>query len=138
MLLTVVDSANPLDKDYVPDLETVNGFRVNRDALKPLENLLKASKENGTELKIKTAYVSYDEQEERFQSELQKMLQSSKYTTVRAEAEVLKTTPHGGQSESQTDCLLNLIFQIRVQRHFLSETALNTDSFRDIPKAKSQ
>ena len=57
MLLTVVDSANPLDKDYVPDLETVNGFRVNRDALKPLENLLKASKENGTELKIKTAYV---------------------------------------------------------------------------------
>ena len=88
MLLTVVDSANPLDKDYVPDLETVNGFKVNRDALKPLENLLKASKENGTELKIKTAYVSYDEQEERFHSELQKMLQSSKYTTVRAEAEV--------------------------------------------------
>lgn len=90
MLLTVVDSANPLDKDYVPDLETVNGFRVNRDALKPLENLLKASKENGTELKIKTAYVSYDEQEERFQSELQKMLQSSKYTTVRAEGGGLK------------------------------------------------
>ena len=27
MLLTVVDSANPLDKDYVPDLETVNGFK---------------------------------------------------------------------------------------------------------------
>ena len=72
MLLTVVDSANPLDKDYVPDLETVNGFKVNRDALKPLENLLKASKENGTELKIKTSYVSYDEQEERFQSELQR------------------------------------------------------------------
>lgn len=138
MLLTVVDSANPLDKDYVPDLETVNGFRVNRDALKPLENLLKASKENGTELKIKTAYVSYDEQEERFQSELQKMLQSSKYTTVRAEAEVLKTTPHGGQSSHRRDCLLNLIFQIRVQRHFLSETALNTDLFRDIPKAKPQ
>ena len=111
---------------------------MNRDALKPLENLLKASKENGTELKIKTAYVSYDEQEERFQSELQKMLQSSKYTTVRAEAEVLKTTPHGGQSESQTGLLVNLIFQIRVQRHFLSETALNTDLFRDIPKAKPQ
>ena len=138
MLLTVVDSANPLDKDYVPDLETVNGFRVNRDALKPLENLLKASKENGTELKIKTAYVSYDEQEERFQSELQKMLQSSKYTTVRAEAEVLKTTPHGGQSESQTGLLVEFDFQIRVQRHFLSETALNTDLFRDIPEAKPQ
>ena len=85
MLLTVVDSANPLDKDYVPDLETLNGFRVNSDALKPLENLLKASKENGTELKIKTAYVSYDEQEEKFQSELQKLVKSSKYTTVRAE-----------------------------------------------------
>lgn len=138
MLLTVVDSANPLDKDYVPNLETVSGFKVNKDAKKPLENLLKASKENGTELKIKTAYVSYDEQEERFQSELQKMLQTSKYTTVRAEAEVLKTTPHGGQSESQTGLLVEFDFQIRVQRHFLSETALNTDLFRDIPKAKPQ
>lgn len=138
MLLTVVDSANPLDKDYVPDLETVNGFKVNRDALKPLENLLKASKENGTELKIKTAYVSYDEQEERFQSELQKMLQSSKYTTVRAEAEVLKPRLTEDSRSHRRDCLLNLIFQIRVQRHFLSETALNTDLFRDIPKAKPQ
>lgn len=138
MLLTVVDSANPLDKDYVPDLETVNGFRVNRDALKPLENLLKASKENGTELKIKTAYVSYDEQEERFQSELQKMLQSSKYTTVRAEAEVLKPRLTEDSRSHRRGCLLNLIFQIRVQRHFLSETALNTDLFRDIPKAKPQ
>ena len=53
MLLTVVDSANPLDKDYVPDLETVNGFKVNRDALKPLENLLKASKETAPSLKSK-------------------------------------------------------------------------------------
>lgn len=138
MLLTVVDSANPLDKDYVPDLETVNGFKVNRDALKPLENLLKASKENGTELKIKTAYVSYDEQEERFQSELQKMLQSSKYTTVRAEAEVLKPRLTGDSRRHRRGCLLNLIFQIRVQRHFLSETVLNTDLFRDIPKAKPQ
>lgn len=138
MLLTVVDSANPLDKDYVPDLETVNGFKVNRDALKPLENLLKASKENGTELKIKTAYVSYDEQEERFQSELQKMLQSPKYTTVRAEAEVLKPRLTADSRRHRRDCLLNLIFQIRVQRHFLSETALNTDLFRDIPKAKPQ
>lgn len=138
MLLTVVDSANPLDKDYVPDLETVNGFRVNRDALNPLENLLKASKENGTELKIKTAYVSYDEQEERFQSELQKMLQSSKYTTVRAEAEVLKPRLTADSRSHRRGCLLNLIFQIRVQRHFLSETALNTDLFRDIPKAKPQ
>lgn len=111
MLLTVVDSANPLDKDYVPDLETVNGFKVNRDALKPLENLLKASKENGTELKIKTAYVSYDEQEERFQSELQKMLQSSKYTTVRAEAEVLKPRLTGDSRRHRRGCLLNLIFK---------------------------
>ena len=83
---------------------------ASRTVLNPLENLLKASKENGTELKIKTAYVSYDEQEERFQSELQKMLQSSKYTTVRAEAEVLKTTPHGGQSESQTGLLVEFDF----------------------------
>jgi LAS superfamily LD-carboxypeptidase LdcB len=124
MLLTVVDSANPLDKDYVPDLETVNGFRVNRDALKPLENLLKASKENGTELKIKTAYVSYDEQEERFQSELQKMLQSSKYTTVRAEAEVLKTTPHGGQSESQTGLLVEFDFSNLGSKAFLERNCV--------------
>ena len=116
----------------------MNGFKVNRDALKPLENLLKASKENGTELKIKTAYVSYDEQEERFQSELQKMLQSSKYTTVRAEAEVLKPRLTEDSRSHRRGCLLNLIFQIRVQRHFLSETALNTDLFRDIPKAKPQ
>ena len=124
MLLTVVDSANPLDKDYVPDLETVNGFRVNRDALNPLENLLKASKENGTELKIKTAYVSYDEQEERFQSELQKMLQSSKYTTVRAEAEVLKTTPHGGQSELQTGLLVEFDFSNSGSKAFLERNCV--------------
>ena len=116
--------SNPLDKDYVPDLETVNGFRVNRDALKPLENLLKASKENGTELKIKTAYVSYDEQEERFQSELQKMLQSSKYTTVRAEAEVLKTTPHGGQSESQTGLLVEFDFSNSGSKAFLERNCV--------------
>lgn len=124
MLLTVVDSANPLDKDYVPELETVNGFRVNREALKPLENLLKASKENGTELKIKTAYLSYDEQEERFQSELQKMLQSSKYTTVRAEAEVLKTTPHGGQSESQTGLLVEFDFSNSGSKAFLERNCV--------------
>lgn len=138
MLLTVVDSANPLDKDYVPDLETLNGFRVNSDALKPLENLLKASKENGTELKIKTAYVSYDEQEEKFQSELQKLVKSSKYTTVRAEAEVLKNTPHGGQSELQTGLLIEFDFSAEGSRAFLERSCVEYGFIQRYPENKTE
>lgn len=137
MLLTVVDSANPLDKDYVPNLETVSRFKVNRDAQKPLENLLKASKENGTELKIKTAYVSYDEQEEKFQSELQKLTQSSKYTTVRAEAEVLKTTPHGGQSESQTGLLIEFDFLNSGSKAFLERNCVEYGFIQRYPESKT-
>ena len=138
MLLTVVDSANPLDKDYVPDLETLNGFRVNSDALKPLENLLKSSKENGTELKIKTAYVSYDEQEEKFQSELQKLVKSSKYTTVRAEAEVLKNTPHGGQSELQTGLLIEFDFSAEGSRAFLERSCVEYGFIQRYPENKTK
>lgn len=137
MLLTVVDSANPLDKDYVPNLETVSGFKVNRDAKKPLENLLKASKENGTELKIKNAYVSYDEQEEKFQSELQNLLQSSEYTTVRAEAEVLKTTPHSGQSESQTGLLIEFDFSNSGSKAFLERNCVEYGFVQRYPESKT-
>lgn len=137
MLLMVVDSANPLDKDYVPNLETVSRFKVNSDAQKPLENLLKASKENGTELKIKTAYVSYDEQEEKFQSELQKLTQSSKYTTVRAEAEVLKTTPHGGQSESQTGLLIEFDFLNSGSKAFLERNCVEYGFIQRYPENKT-
>lgn len=137
LLLTVVDSADPLDKDYVPNLETVSGFKVNRDAKKPLEELLKASKENGTELKIKTAYVSYDEQEEKFQLELQKLMQSSEYTTVRAEAEVLKTTPHGGQSEAQTGLLVEFDFSISGSKAFLERNCVEYGFIQRYPENKT-
>lgn len=137
LLLTVVNTANPLDRDFVPELDKVLGFSVNKDASSSLKELLKAAEKNGTPLKIKAAYVSFDEQENKFNSEYERLMKSSSYTSVRAEAAVLRTTPHGGCSEAQTGLLVDFSLDNSQAKSYLERVCVSYGFVQRYPENKT-
>ena len=61
-LLRVVNKTNSLDKTYVPKLSERDGYSVSVLADEPLNALLKTAGEKGIELSVKSAYISYSDQ----------------------------------------------------------------------------
>lgn len=102
MLLRVVNSASALDASFVPALSEVNGVEVASEAEKSLEELLKAAERDGVVLWLESGYISYEEQNQLFQSAMTDYKKSAKVSTVRAESYVRKKIPKAGESEQQT------------------------------------
>ncbi|MCB9790666.1 D-alanyl-D-alanine carboxypeptidase family protein [Candidatus Nomurabacteria bacterium] len=68
----VVNKKYKLPADYVPsDLVTFSGYRLAGRALKPLQNLLQAAKDDGIDLTIVSAYRSYQTQQSTYNYWLQ-------------------------------------------------------------------
>lgn len=105
-LLQVVNIANPLSATYTPKLEEVNGVKVNSLAVKDLEAMLEQSKKDGVSLMVKSGYISFEDQQNLYETTKQQLKQSNNYTDVKAESETKKITPPGGNSEAQTGLLL--------------------------------
>ncbi len=105
-LLQVVNKQNPLDSDYVPKLKEYNSFKVNELAYENLEKLTDNAKQQGIELKIISAYVSYEEQEKLYNDKLNEFLSNPNYTEVRAQAATQKLIPQAGCGEAQTGLLI--------------------------------
>ncbi len=105
-LLRIVNRQNPLEKDYVPELTDYDSFIVNRLVYENLERLTDESKQQGIELKITSAYISYEEQESLYNDKLDEFLANPDYTEVRAQAATQKLVPQAGCSEAQTGLLI--------------------------------
>lgn len=105
-LLLVVNNSNPLSADYVPKLKSYGNFQVNSLAENNLENFCNKAKESGVEIRLVSAYVSFDEQEKLYSEKLSEFLANPDYTEVRAQAAAQKLVSKGGCSEAQTGLLI--------------------------------
>ena len=106
VLLKVVNSANTVEKDYVPDLVEVNGVKVNALMEEDLKQMLVDAASVGLNLTLESGYVSFEEQKEKYTNAVSKHKKKNKSSTVKAEAAVKKTTPNAGECEQQTGLLL--------------------------------
>ncbi len=105
-LLHIVNEQYPLDKDYVPDLVSFGGVQVSVIAFDDLDNLISDATSEGISLKVKTGYISYDEQVKLFDKTFKKVQKDNNYTSIKAESETMKICPEAGCSESQTGLLI--------------------------------
>lgn len=106
-LTEVINKQNPLPSSYVPDLTDFGGVSVNTALLDSLKQMCDDAEKQGIELKINSAYVSYEEQNELYNQTLNKLLSDPDYTQVRAEAAAQRLVPQAGCSEAQTGLLLD-------------------------------
>ena len=114
-LLMIVSQSNPIDKSYVPPLESFEGFEVNTLMRDSIEEMFDAANSEGISLKIVNAYIPFDEQQKMYEAKLEELLANPDYTQVRAESEAKRTVPKGGSSEFQTGLLVDFdISDIRV------------------------
>lgn len=108
-LLRVVNKSNPLDKKYVPKLAEKYGYSVNVLAEKNLDKMLKAAKNDGIDLSVKYAYVSYDEQAKKYKKLYKSYIKKDGLTEVKAQAKTNLRVPQAGRSEYQTGLMVHLI-----------------------------
>ncbi len=124
-LLMVVNTASPLESDYVPELADCKGFKVNELAADSLNLMLSDAAENGVNLKIKSAYISYSEQSRLYEQTLKTYLENPDYTQVRAEAAAQKETALPGCSEAQTGLLIDFDLSDSQSKAFLERTCVS-------------
>lgn len=105
-LMRVVNRRNPLTSDFIPSLTEYGSFRVNTLAAENLKALISKAEKNGVQIKLTSAYISFDEQNTLYKETLSKLLQNPDYTNVRAQAAAQKLVPPAGCSEAQTGLLV--------------------------------
>ncbi len=106
-LLIMVNRQNPLEEDFIPELSEFKGFQINSIAYENTQQLFAKAEQEGIELKIKSAYISFKEQSIIFNNKLDELLSNPDYTKVRAEATAQKFVPKAGCSEAQTGLLID-------------------------------
>ena len=106
--LFVVNEKHPADKDFVPELTAVNGAEVDSRIAAALRLLVSAAKEDGLALTFKEGYVSYEEQEKRFQAVAKKLSKERGLTTVMAKTEAKSQEPQPGESDFQSGMCVRL------------------------------
>lgn len=135
-LLRVVNSSNQLSADYLPKLKTYGNFKVNSLAENNLENFCDKAKESGIEIKLVSAYVSFDEQEKLYNEKLSEFLSNPDYTEVRAQAAAQKLVPKGGCSEVQTGLLIGFDMTDEKTSAFIERECINFGFVQRYPKDK--
>lgn len=127
-LLRVVNKSTPLDKDYVPNLEEVNGVKVNTLAVEPLKKLLSDAEGQGIKLYIDSAYIPYDAQGKLFNQLLKKLMKERGLSEVKAQAKCEAVVPQAGRSEAQTGLLISFktdgAFENSKAERWLSENCI--------------
>ena len=114
LMLTYVDSANTLDKDFVPDLVQFRGVYISPVMKDSLERMLDDSKKAGEELELESGYISYEEQDELYKEAIEKYKKKNNASVVKAESEVKKKIPPAGESEQQTGLIVSLDADVKV------------------------
>lgn len=135
-LLRIVNKSNVLPNDYVPALKEVNSVKVNSAMYDDLLALISKAEQQGITLKVKTGYVSFDEQQKQYENKLNELLKDDEYTLVRAEATAQKLVPKGGESEFQTGLLVDFDLSDDNSSSFVERNCLNYGFILRYPKSK--
>lgn len=135
-LLRVVNTAKPLSSDYLPKLKSYDKFKVNSLAVNNIDNFCNKAKESGVEIKLVSAYVSFDEQEKLYNEKLSEYLANPDYTEVRAQAAAQKLVPKGGCSEAQTGLLVGFDIADEKTLAFIERECINFGFVQRYPKDK--
>ena len=108
MFYRVVNTASPLKEDYVPETVECCGIEVCPEVADSLVQLNNAAKDAGYDLLIVEGYVSFEEQKEKYNEEVEKYRKKNNSSLVMAEAYVKKELPPAGESEQQTGLVVYL------------------------------
>lgn len=99
--LLLVNANVALAEDFSPDLVSVAGVEVDAKIVPALEKMMADAKAEGCALTLSGGYVSKDEQDRRYQAEVQRLAKAGQ-SRVRAESEAMKSVGRGGYNENQT------------------------------------
>ena len=106
--LFVINQDEPQDASYVPDLVEVAGVQVEPHMANALEALVQAAKEDGFALVFTEGYVSYEEQQVRYEAEVKRLMEEEDLTTVMARTQARLTVPMAGECDMQTGLCVRL------------------------------
>lgn len=106
--LFVINQNSPAEKSYEPGLLTVGGIQVDSRVAGALRLLSAAAEEDGFSLEFAEGYVSYEEQEKRFNAVVNRLIKEEGLTTVMARTEAASEEPQPGQSDFQSGMCVKL------------------------------
>lgn len=100
-LYRIVSIANPLERSFVPETKEYNSVPVNTMIYDALEKMVNDATKQGIELVVRKGYVSYDDQHILYTEYVNTLLDSGKYTQVKAESIANRRVADSGNSERQ-------------------------------------
>lgn len=103
-----VSSATPLDESFVPETEECCGVMVAPELKGALERLVSDGREKGFDFIVREGYVSFKEQNERYEKMVESYRKEKKASLVMAEVQVKRSLPPAGESEQQTGLVVDL------------------------------
>ena len=106
--LFTVNTVTPAGADLVPELAEFGGVQVDAKIVPALRMLVSAAKEDGLALVLTEGYVSYQEQEERFNQLTRELEKTKGLSAVMARAEAAALIPQPGQSDFQSGLCVRL------------------------------
>ncbi len=106
--LFVVNVNSPAKSDFAPELAETGGVQVDARIASALRLLVSAAKEDGLALVLTEGYVSYEEQEKRFNATVQDLISAKGLTTVMARTEAASKEPKPGESDFQSGLCVRL------------------------------
>lgn len=105
-LLQIVNESYPVEAEYKPVLVPFGNARVSKWLFDDLDELVSDAASENINLSVKTAYVSYDEQDKLYKDTFAKIKSDNGYSEIKAESETKKVCPPAGCSEAQTGLLI--------------------------------
>ena len=134
--LRVVNRLYPLERDYVPPLSDFGGVKVHSAIEKTLSSMFSEAKKQGVALRLRDGYVSFKEQEKRYEENLAAFTANPDYTPVRAQAAAQKVVPEAGCCEAQTGLLLDFEVSDTHTKEFLERECINYGFILRYPEEK--
>ena len=135
-LLKIVSARYPLEKTEVPELSDFQGYKVNSIMLSDIKKMFDAAKDKGISLKIKSAYISYDEQEKLFEKKLKEVNRDGKFSQVRASAMASADVSRAGESEAQLGMLVDFDISNSKAKAFLEREGIEYGFILRFPDTK--
>lgn len=134
--LRVVNRANRLDEDYIPDLDSFKGIKVQKNIVGALEQFTKAAENKGVSLNVTKGYVSFGDQQKLYNQNLENFLKMPEYTPVRAQAAAQMIVPEAGCSEAQTGLLIEFDLSDSHAKSFVERECINYGFILRYPDGK--
>lgn len=134
--LRVVNRMSQLEQSYVPPLADCGGVKIHAAIEKTLSSMLSDAEKHGVKLKLKSGYISYDEQQKRYEENLAAFKADPEYTPVRAQAAAQRVVPEAGCCEAQTGLLAEFDVSDAPVKEFLERECINYGFILRYPEEK--